>query len=103
MKTCTVPAVKAGGGWHIHAAWCSYIGLLIRGISLKVVGILFNYLEDLAEIGPRTGIRWVKERKNPRRRRGNLAKVWKEPMVSIYVGVTLAIILASAVRIWLDR
>ena len=38
-----------------------------------------------------------------RRRNGNHAKVWKEPMISIYVGVTLAIILASAVRIWLDR
>ena len=45
----------------------------------------------------------MKERCGPRRRKGNAAKVWKEPMVSIYVGVTLAIILASAVRVWLDR
>ena len=45
----------------------------------------------------------MKERIGPRRRSGNAAKVWKEPTVSIYVGVTLAIILASAVRIWLDR
>ncbi len=34
---------------------------------------------------------------------GNAAKVWKEPIVSIYVGVTMAILLASAVRIWLDH
>lgn len=45
----------------------------------------------------------MKEQIGPRRRKGNAAKVWKEPMISIYVGVTLAIILASAVRIWLDR
>lgn len=45
----------------------------------------------------------MKKRIGPRRRNGNPAKVWKEPIVSIYVGVTMAIILASAVRIWLDR
>ena len=45
----------------------------------------------------------MKERSGPRRRKGNGAKVWKEPLVSIYVGVTLALILASGVRIWLDR
>ncbi len=45
----------------------------------------------------------MKERVGTRRRSGNAAKVWKEPMVSIYVGVTMAIPLASAVRIWLDH
>ncbi len=45
----------------------------------------------------------MKEEFGPRRRNGSSSKVWKEPMVSIYVGVTLAIILASAVRVWLDR
>ena len=45
----------------------------------------------------------MKERIGPRRRKGNATKVWKEPMVSIFMGVTLALILASAVRIWLDR
>ncbi len=45
----------------------------------------------------------MKERTGPHRRKGNDAKMWKEPMVSIYVWVTLAIVLASAVRIWLDR
>ena len=45
----------------------------------------------------------MKEQIGARRRKGNAAKVWKELMISIYVGVTLAIILASAVRIWLDR
>ncbi len=44
----------------------------------------------------------MKNRVGPRRRKGNAAKVWKEPLVSIYVGVILAIALASAVRIWLD-
>ena len=45
----------------------------------------------------------MKKRTSPHRRKGNDAKVWKEPLVSIYVGVTMALILASAVRIWLDR
>ncbi len=45
----------------------------------------------------------MKERTGPHRRKGNDAKVWKEPMVSIYVGVTLALILASGVKILLDR
>ena len=45
----------------------------------------------------------MKRRISSRRRNGNHAKVWNEPTVSIYVGVTLAILLASAVRIWLDR
>ncbi len=45
----------------------------------------------------------MNERSGPYRRKRNGAKVWKEPMVSIYVGVTLAIVLASAVRVWLDR
>ena len=45
----------------------------------------------------------MKEQIGPRRSSGNAAKVWKEPMVSIYVGVTMAILLASAVRIWLDH
>jgi hypothetical protein len=45
----------------------------------------------------------MKEQIGPRRRSGNAAKVWKEPMVSIYVGVTMAILLASAVRIWLGH
>ena len=45
----------------------------------------------------------MKERFGPRRRKGYPAKMWREPMVSIYVGVTLAIILASAVRFLLDR
>ena len=44
----------------------------------------------------------MKEQIGPCRRSGNAAKVWKEPVVSIYVGVTMAI-LASAVRIWLDH
>ena len=44
----------------------------------------------------------MKEQIGPRRS-GNAAKVWKEPMVSIYVGVTMAILLASAVKIWLDH
>ncbi len=43
----------------------------------------------------------MKERVGPRRRSRNAAKVWKEPLVSIYVGVTMAILFASAVRIWL--
>ncbi len=45
----------------------------------------------------------MKEQIGPRRRSGNTARVWKEPMVSIYVGVTMAILLASAVKIWLDH
>ena len=45
----------------------------------------------------------MKEQIGRRRRKCNAAKVWKEPMVSIYVGVTMAILLASAVRIWLDH
>ena len=45
----------------------------------------------------------MKERMGPRRRKGDHATVWKEPVVSIYVGVTLAILLASAVRFLLDR
>ncbi len=45
----------------------------------------------------------MKERSGPYRRKRNGAKVWKEPQVSIYVGVTLALILASAVRIFLER
>jgi hypothetical protein len=103
MKTCTVLTGKAWGGWYTPAAIFFKIGLLIEGTIMEVVRILLNYMEDLAEIGPRPGIRWTKERKGPHRRKGNSAKVWKEPMVSIYVGVILAIVLASAVRIWLDR
>ncbi len=45
----------------------------------------------------------MQERMGSRRRKRNSAKVWNEPQVSIYVGVTLAIILATAVRILLDR
>ncbi len=45
----------------------------------------------------------IKQSAGPRRRRRRSAKMWKEPQVSIYVGVTLAIMLATAVRVLLDR
>ncbi len=45
----------------------------------------------------------MNEQIGPHRRKGNSSKVWKEPMVSIYIGVTLAVILASAVRVLFDR
>ena len=53
---------------------------------------------------PEIGTQWypMKQRIGRRRRKGNPAKLLKEPLVSIYVGVTLALILASAVRIMLD-
>lgn len=41
----------------------------------------------------------MKERIGPRRRSENAAKVWKEPLVSIYVGVTVAILLAFLVKL----
>ena len=45
----------------------------------------------------------MKARIGPRRWNGKSRKVWNEPLLSIYVGVTLAIILASAVRLLIDR
>ncbi len=45
----------------------------------------------------------MKERIGPRRRSGNAAKVWKEPLVSTYVGVTVAILLAFLVSMFLDH
>ena len=44
----------------------------------------------------------MKEQIGPRRS-GNAAKVWKEPLVSTYVGVRVAILLAFLVSMFLDH
>jgi len=53
MKSCNILLSKAWGGWYMHAAIFSMRWLLVVGIILAAVGIVLNYMENLAEIGTR--------------------------------------------------
>ena len=51
MKTCNVLIEKVWGGLDVPVAMFSILWLLIVGILLASLGIVVNYVENMAEIG----------------------------------------------------